>query len=100
MSLTNSDLQAIDKLIVNRIQPLEKGVLNLEKGQAKLEKGIYNLEKRQSRLEIGLNSVKNNLKEIDKKFDKLFNFLDRDWSKLARRISYHDDLHGVDTKNL
>ena len=72
MSLTKSDLQAIDQLLEKRIGPLEKGH----------------------------ESIKKDLKKINKKFDKLFNFLDREWSKLAKRISYHDDLHGIDTKNL
>ena len=72
MSLTKSDLQAIDQLLEKRIGPLEKGQ----------------------------ESIKKDLKKINKKFDKLFNFLDREWSKLAKRISYHDDLHGIDTKNL
>lgn len=45
MVLTKSDLQAIDKIIVKRVQPLEKGQIKLEKGLVKFEKGQKKIQK-------------------------------------------------------
>ena len=66
MTLDKSDLQAIDKIVINRIGALENGVSRLEKGQARLEKKINS---------------------IDSKFDRLFNFLDRDVSVMKEKIA-------------
>ena len=45
MTLTNSDLQAIDKIIAKRIEPLENGQRNLEQGQRNLEQGQRKIKK-------------------------------------------------------
>lgn len=39
-------------------------------------------------------------KRLDKKFTELFNFLDRDSSKLTRRVRYIDHHLDIDTSNL
>lgn len=65
MALTNSDLQAIDKIVANRIGPLEKGQANLEKNYANLAKGQ---------------------KKIASELNKWTKFFDRDYVKLLRRV--------------
>lgn len=47
-----------------------------------------------------INPLKKDIKKIDKKFDKLFNFLDKEWSKLSRRVDIHDKYSNVDTKEM
>ena len=40
MTLTKGDLQAIDKIVTKRVQPLEKGQEKLEKGLKKIQKDL------------------------------------------------------------
>ena len=44
--------------------------------------------------------IKKQLKKMDDKFVRFFNFLDGDWSRLARRIDMHDRHANLDTKAL
>ena len=88
MTLTQSDLKAIDNLIVKRITPLKKGQVNLEIGQAKLEKGQSKLEKGQAKLEKGLRKLQRGQKLIVKHFDR--NYLDHE--KRIRKIETKLDI--------
>jgi len=40
-------------------------------------------------------ATKKGLNKLDKKFDKLFNFLDKEWSKLANRVSRVENTLGI-----
>ena len=86
MTLTKNDLVAIDKIVIKRTQPLEKGQLRLENGQGKLEKSMLGLENRQTGLENRQTGLEKGQKRIEKRFDKLFNFLDKEHSKLKIEV--------------
>ena len=93
MTLTKNDLEAIDQIITKRVQPIEKGQFRLENGQMKLEKSILALEggqaglkKSMSALEDGQIGLEKGQMKIEKRFDKLFNFLDKEHSKLKMEV--------------
>lgn len=65
MSLTNSDLSAIKKVVKTETDPINKKITKL-----------------------------------DKKFDSLFNFLDKDLSQVKRRVDYIDGHLGINTSEL
>ena len=107
MALTKGDLQAIKKVVKDEIKPvksdvstlkkgqaqlqadfatLKKGQVNLEKGQANLQTDVATLKKGQVNLEKGQTNLKKGQKRIEKKFDNLFNRLDKDHTGMARRV--------------
>lgn len=45
-------------------------------------------------------SLKKKADKLDKKFTKLFNFLDKEWSRLKRRTDNHDKILRVDTSEI
>lgn len=51
-------------------------------------------------VKIGIDPVKRDLKKLDKKFDDLFNFLDKDVSQVKRRVDYIDGHLGITTSEL
>ena len=112
MALTKNDLQAIDRLVEKRTKPLEQGLQAIdgliekrtkpleqglqaidgliEKRTKPLEQGLQAMnvliEKKTKPLEIGILSLEKGQKRIEKKFDDLFNFLDREHSKLKTEV--------------
>lgn len=40
-------------------------------------------------------ATKKDAEKLDRKFDKLFNFLDREWSKLAKRVKKAENSLGI-----
>lgn len=70
MVLTKSDLSAIRQVVKGETDPIKSDLM----------------------------IVKKDVKGLNKKFTRLFNFLDKEWSKLKRRADYFDEHLGIDTK--
>lgn len=72
VALTKTDLRAIRRVVKSETDPLKSD----------------------------LSVVKKGIKKLNDKFTELFNFLDKEWSKLSRRVDYHDQIEDVDTKKI
>lgn len=91
MSLTKSDIQSIRQAVREETKP------EFDRLNEKIDTVDIKLTNRIDKVNTQLGKK---ITKLNKKLDKFFNFLDKEWSKLSKRINYHDDIHGVNTKNL
>lgn len=87
MTLTSSDLQAIDKIVTKRVEPLEKKLGVLENGQSKLEKGQASLVKGQASLEKGQRKIQKDLKIVINSFDTEYLGLKKRVAKIENHLN-------------
>jgi len=69
--LTKSDLTAIRQVVREETEP------------------------RFDKLEEGQASLATRIDKVDKKFDKLFKFLDKEWSRLFKRVKHLENHLGI-----
>lgn len=81
--LTKSDLKAIDSIVVKRTAPIQKGLVVLDKKVGSLDKKVGSLDKKVNNLD---KKVDRNFVYLKKRFDELFNHLDKKYLEAKRDI--------------
>jgi len=81
--LTKQDLNQIKKITQDAVKD---GTKTLTVDVKSLKIDVSKLEKSVSKLEKNVTTINHGLKKIDKKFDDLYDFLDKEHMSLVKRV--------------
>jgi len=84
--LTKQDLGQIKKIVDGSVKSIKTDVSGLKGDISGLKKDVGGLKTDVSGLKKDMSQVKKDVKKIDKKFDELFDFIDKDHMNLVKRV--------------
>ncbi|KKR71933.1 MAG: Synaptonemal complex 1 [Candidatus Woesebacteria bacterium GW2011_GWA2_40_7] len=103
MALTKNDLEAIRGVIKEELVPTNKRIVSLDKKVGDLDNRVVSLDKKVGDLDnrvVSLDKkIDRNFVFLKKRFDELFNFLDKSYVKVkteVREIQTHLHLRVTD----